>query len=374
MTITYDVPFHSLGILEKTLFRLNRSTQHLGLFPSTFSFSLISPRVIDQKQVPMAKVLVSGDAPLFHDHMFVAAEDGVSGEFSHNYYALPGYEFLLAARKPRWCDHCQQEVQGSGTFYLEDSNKKVIQVAGSCLGSYLGIQSVLPLLSCISQFWQLITLLSSSEVRVIDQVDFEDKKSGYVIPLVDYLEYVADCYGSLGWVGRNTRSMAPPTASVALSLFFGQANPSVQCCPSIRKLIPEALEWLAKKVDDRVAYIFNLKKACSSGYFDINSLNLVASLIVTYLRKTGPVSKGFLGEIGDNLFDLPCKVISVTNYGDKQLVNVMSADGYALSWYSKKRYIFNQDVHLVSGFIRDHREYRGQQYTVLDRCVVKEEQ
>ena len=419
------IPESKFDELQAKTAKLNRRAAKLGCPP-------IVVEQVEERFVPVRKhngvewvttgykrevhVRVAGVAPQVAGWTFVARlQHGEGG----NIVSKAPSERSTQLDENLWlvdpvCEHCKTKRARKDTFILRDASGSHRQVGRNCLADFLRTADVEMALT----FWKY---LHEIEIEIASGGDSDDDEGlgggGFRGRRYWHVESVLNAAASairvLGWTSR-----AAALSYVEASGGFGTGGratsdtvewlvdpPRPSSDPKVaeeerrlrKKLAPierdskvaiDTLEWIRRRLDPTSDYERNLKVALTGDFIDPRtSIGLVVSAVQAHLRRIGELDRKanpakrpsqHVGEIGKRLRDLPCKILStrqiVNDDWTSTLVVFETDDGDQLKWFATGEHEFVVGARVkLTGTVKKHDEWKSTKATLLNRCVVVEE-
>lgn len=378
-------------------------------------------------------VKIIGDIPEIKDYEFIAkiehTEDGniINQAPNTSVEKLPDLYKTFSQK----CDVCQTNRERLNTFILKkiastenDDRFEIGQfiVCGStCLKKFLPLESVKAFLEYAVQLQSLRDILVDYENALLYGNDEEDGGGGggrgygrerIVYDQEKILTMICVSYFNDGgkFVSKSAAEKYGTTPTIykteqllrALSPYNTdresqkEANDIVERYKSeAEKMANNILTW-AKNFDfDEAAldnpkfdsYYNNLKIMLNRPHLEYKHLGTFASLVSLYDRnvvgqkeKTSNQESEHYGTIGKKIVDIPVEVIFTTSietsFGPMQIYNMKDAENHVFVYKGKilhipGRPIIKGDKLLLSGTIKEHREYKGTKQTIIQRPTIK---
>jgi hypothetical protein len=188
--------------------------------------------------------------------------------------------------------------------------------------------------------------------------------------VVDYLECVAAAVRLQGW--HKAEAGAQSTANVASSiLVHGKAEVTLEDV----KMAGHAMEWILgrkpeSEFEQKVKQIVENEEFCSAGGYE---MKIVAPLITMYLRATEVKQSNsqHFGKLKERMmlagYVLESRFTS-SQYGDSYLTKI-DVGGNLVTFYHKTQLTTGSVVKFI-GTVVDHKEYRGEKSTRVNRVVI----
>ena len=298
-----------------------------------------------------------------------------------------------------WCEHCKtmRDRAYSYIVYNEESGE-FKQVGKSCLRDFTGGLSA----EQAAQYEQWIK-------------EAEDAQTGggswwtrEYFDVLGYMTFVAETIRVFGYYKRDGHNTS--TADRAEVLFRYHTGMRLSDADYIKKQIAESEERqfdpknpasaeLAAKVRDWIInnerddnYFHNLKVACSERVVDPHNIGLLASAFPAYDRELEREAErkareaaeaearaigSWMGEVGDRIsfeiLDCHCITSWETQWGYTSVYKFVSKDGRQATWKTSS-YVDQTKVmgKILTGTVKEQKEYRGIKQTELTRCKITE--
>ena len=379
---TYHIPEENLPKLTTRIEQLSRRAEKLGVEPPILTIGTHTDRdhpIIDGLVLRVFEVEVIGNAPVINGWHFVARIEHLDS--GNILYTAP------TETQPTWartvdpkCDHCRTNRDRKDTFLVrKDSTTEVKQVGSSCLKDFTGhadphgLAEMAELIGTLDEFAQ--------ECEGYDP-DAAAPGGESLITLKRYLAYVAMTIEAHGWLSRSkaVSAMDIPTADLAISAMFAKRNrqePDQKHNDEAAVAIEWAVEYFSPTHHDLNDYEWNVAQVVKLDTIRYKHIGIAASVIPAYRRELEQRlalehSAGYVGEPKQRIEFTGLVVEHVQTidgyYGVSHLHKMHDADGHRLVWFSSKERFEQGDVLSGKGTVKEHKEFRGEQQTVLTRC------
>lgn len=341
--------------------------------------------------IEMVDLVITGDAPRVGNHEFLAhvelhdggnlvdVRPGVS-DLDHRFRESDGY-----------CEHCQTNRRRLDVYVVRDvTTGQQLQIGRNCLRDYMGIDDPASIASKFA-FYRGVAGLED-EFR-------GGRGAGFQQSLEGLLALSAVCVRLFGWCSRgqasNNEDLTPTSYYVGLALSEYKltkgeaalrARVLAECSDADYETARAAMAWVRDEMGTKSDYEHNLKVLFKSDAVnDAKRVGIVVSAISAYHRaveKTLRMTKehvaaqksGFVGEVGKRIRNVKVtlqmqRVIGSSEWGDKLLIKFVDEAGNIYSWFTGKGTGMEiGEQCLLSGSVKDHKEYNGVCETNLTRC------
>jgi len=295
------------------------------------------------------------------------------------------------------CEHCNNKRYRKYTYIvMNEESKEFKQVGKSCLNDFTNGMSAEGVAHYISLFDELIqgeapwggrgeryykteTILQyvAETIKHFGYVRTQDSGRSTADRSFDY--YCVDHGG--GWMMEQVRKEL--TKEMEAVGFNADSNETVQ-------FVADALNWIASQ-EERNNYMHNLKTACSLEYVTGRNLGILASLFPTYNReleyqaekaeqerktvaeRASEANSQHIGDVGDritiNVQSTTCLTSWETEWGITRVYKIVDDKGNVYTWKTSK-YLDEEELDILKGTVKEHKEYKGIKQTELTRCKV----
>lgn len=288
------------------------------------------------------------------------------------------------------CDHCKAIRRRNDTFVVrEDATGALRQIGRNCLQDFLGGKSP-EHMAAVAQF--LATLSHVCE-------EYEGWGFGgggeLTEDTADFLTFVACTIREDGWTSRS-KAREQDESSASADLAWNGMHPDTRV-PEKDRMHPTdkdaehakaALAWTEEKLtasdpDALSDYEHNLKVALAGGFVTWRLAGIVASAINYYDRamakeaaaKAPAKVQGHVGTIGKRQKFGVLTLVRVfsfdSQFGTTFVHKFLDAEGHTLVWKTGSENL-DPGKYEVTGTVKSHDQYKGEDQTVLTRCKVVE--
>lgn len=284
-----------------------------------------------------------------------------TGDIPSDWYAMPGN-----------CEHCNSRRKRVKTYIVE-RNGEHKQVGASCLKDYTGI---IP---------QLAIAWAQVEEIVVNDVMAEGKLTdafGGVPPKAyTVIEVVALAIDSIAEFGYCKANGMNPTKNRISKMLSDGVSPTTKA-----KQEAAAVCEYAKDYEGTDDIIQNAKAVISSEYCKVKHFGRLAYLPLAVRkereREAARAKKAiegakssYIGEVGKRItVELASGNLITsfeTQYGTTMVYRFIDTSDNAITWFASKC-IDCENIHSITGTIKEHREYNGEKQTIMTRCKIIE--
>lgn len=285
------------------------------------------------------------------------------------------------------CEHCNHKRKRRDTFVLRHEDGTFRQVGSTCISDFLGhdAKHLARMAELLGYLVEAGTACERSETFGFANDSLNDHR---YLNLIDFLGFCAAACRVHGWVSGKAAyedDSLKSTRSRAIENIFSSSQPLLPNDDD-RALADRALEWAQSFADkDELSdYEHNVLVVANSLFIEYRAAGIAASIVGVFyrnevrdnLRKALPAMVSqYYGVVGQKVKLLPV-TISMKRLLDtgSTLFKFVTSDGSVLSWFSTTAYVpFGVgDKVVLSGTIREHREYKGFKATGMTRCKVSE--
>lgn len=353
--------------------------------------------------VPGYEVTVTGEAPRVGPFEFLARVDPLGrdakGDILPNVLmVVPGREGEVHARfrdSGGACDHCGKWRARLACYVVRNTETgEQLQVGGDCLRDYMGTDSPARIAQRFG-FWE--------EVGRGGWVPEAERFSQGCLQL---LAMAATCVRLFGWCSKaqaqDDPRLTPTVGYVRLALRGGEAGLKDGSEELIlyRQIIravtdadwthaAEVLDW-ARTLTSMEEYLTNLRVILSADAVSnsrhmglaVSAINAHAKAVERELRRTAErralAASKWVGSEGERLRKLHVRLLSQRNVGSNNWADCIlikfqdPATGAVFSWFtSKGSKLQVGEECVITGTVKEHREYQGVQETALSRVKLE---
>lgn len=415
MNMTYSIPEMNMESLEKKLTRIANKAKKYGC---DFHYEKLGEHYEERTLSEEIGWDSAENRPIYHHYKVtikyidievsgLAAVNGwkfaASLEYHENGNIINGTgEVEIPQRyyacKP-WCEHCrtQRDRAYSYIVYNEESGE-FKQVGKSCLRDFTGGLSA----ERVAQYEQWLKEAEEA------QTGGGSWWSREYFDTLGYMTFVAEAIRAFGYYKRDGRNTS--TADRAEVLFRHHNGMRLSDSKEHRAQIAEsetrgfdpknpASAELAATVRDWIVnnerddnYFHNLKVACSERVTSPKNIGLLASAFPAYDRELereaerrareaaeaeARAQSSWMGEVGERVsFEIAdCRCISSweTQWGYTSVYKFVSVDGLQATWKTSSYVNLDKSVgKVLTGTVKEQKEYRGIKQTELTRCKITE--
>ena len=327
---------------------------------------------------------VTGDAPKFEGWTFIASIDHVEGVVLGTGAKYP--KKFHEARNT--CDHCNTNRMRNRTFVVENDTD-YRQVGGSCLKHYLGHRTPNAVASWFTATDALVACCSDSDYH-------GGASAPQTFDLVDVLIKSNHFIKTVGWVSKANADMDNQSTSSYVGSLFMNVPMEAEWRQRQFKMIDDkfdahteaatkALEW-AKSLDGS-DYNINLAKIAKNGFCTALTFGIAVSMMSAYLRHIERLEtvkreaetrlpSEYVGALKERLKELELKIVSVrymqSNYGTTTQLIMEDSKNNMFIWYASSYIEMEKgDDIVLTGTVKEHKEYNSNKQTALTRCKIK---
>lgn len=384
MATTFRIPEMNFEKFEKKMAAIQRRCERTG---SDFSYEIVGydtdSEVANGHKItyPVTIVEVSG-TPKMGDYSFIASIDHYD---NGNVIRAYDHDFEIPERfhtAEGICEHCGTRRARKYTFLVSDG-KELHQVGKSCLKEYTGGISA----EQVAEYMSYINECESFGGLPTNGKDYID------ITLYTMCAIVATkVYGF-----HKSTSGEESTRTVALKWYNALLRIDLDCKDVLaemrdagieietaenRETAEEVLDW-CKNYEGKNEFRHNLRVIAENGYLTYRYLGLFASAYYCYAREVekkvliqkrekATSNSTWIGEVGDSVSEDVTSwryvTASVGFYGTSYLYEFITKDGNILNWWTQKYIEDDTEVTHIKGRIKELREYKGRESTLLTYC------
>ena len=319
-------------------------------------------------------------------------------------YEWPGETLPEAMRLVNGtCAHCQTDRWRKRVFILRhDSTGVVINVGSTCVRDFLGYDPA----ALLAQF-QALRRMADLVDEDWDGMKVARGREAYDLPTL--LAYTVGVIRTKGWTSKGKAEASGyeliPTSGYVAALWSGKWDrkslkdvglEKMDLSKTALKAYGEEADWVLRAVQEHLpnnsVYEQNLRVIAAAGWASRREFGLAVSM-VNFAQRLWErevqasidaveveVSE-YVGEVGDKVsLQVELDLIRAvdTRYGVSWLTKFKTEEGSVLTWFASNKPAVERegmyhdvevgDRVLVSGRVRDHKEYQGHKETNLTRC------
>lgn len=385
--------------MQRTVYRLNRRAERLGVRPVTFSTLATRTEITAGRggrpgtAREFVYVAAGAESVSLNGHRLAAVLEWDKDARKTLIKAVPGgpaFDARPWRDHPPDCEHCNVNRRRNNTYLVVDEDDGVRQVGSSCLADYTGHASPEALARWASVLAEFdATLRSGGEGG-------DDEQS--LMPTDEYLAAVAAEIRRNGWRSRGSVYEHGGTASAdaATADYWDRVHGSRQtqhppAPPRVEdvQLAADALVWARGLNEQAIGdsdYLHNLSVATSPEAISHERTGLVGSTIVAYQRAHDQAvtrrrrdaeraaliaSSTHQGTPGEKLTGLEVRVHRVgrgvsNQWGTSYPVDLVDDAGNAYQWWAKDDDIAEGSrIRVKSATVKAHGAYQGLAQTEL---------
>ena len=266
------------------------------------------------------------------------------------------------------CEQCQLSRNRVKVYVLKKGDDYV-QLGSTCIDLYTGGRNALDLL-------KMSALLEHAE-KTIEETIATGHINQFHLALVPYLCKVAATIEEDGGFRSRGKYGFESSADIALE----DTNDRV---PTYEGEVKRVLAWvdqvLAPK-PDKTDYEHNLVEVCAQSYISYKQAGVAASVFAAYKfahkpAKVADKPSAWVGQLKERLRDMAVTCVwsmelQPNEWGDVYLNKFKDEAGNLYVWFTGYGFDLNEKI-LLTGTVKAHDEYRGENQTVLTRCKVED--
>ena len=396
MKTEFKIPLHRQAEAEAAIAKLQKKGAKFGVSPLTFSWGEPFAEMVNygtqeqpewRKRV-YVKLEVEGQPPRVAGFTFIAriefAEAGVLVQ------TVPGN---MVPEKfwntTAYCEHCKTKRYRKDVFVVRNEAGEHMQVGRQCLQDFLGNDPA-------------VVLRSFQWLRSVGE-ELNEERWGFgsgSFPIYEPLELLTKASAVIkryGWLSKSAaREHEIPTASI-VGWEDGTLEQKKEWKREIVPIMNEADEKLAAEVlawvrglEPNNEYLHNLKIVLGAKFiYQWRHVGLAVSAIAAYLKAQAREAElnekwklnkksEWQGEVGKRLRNIKIKLeaaitLPETQWGQSILFKFRDENGnlYTTMTQAELGLSINEEA-MLTGTVKDHREYKGTKETLLSRVAVTE--
>lgn len=279
------------------------------------------------------------------------------------------------------CDHCGTNRTRKSTYIIRNKETGDFkQIGKSCLEEYTNGLSA----EAVATFLESYETLQATQYysgSIISQKKY--------FPVKNVLLCACECIQKYGYIKRmlydpDCKEKIECTAETMLNFFDGNLGDFNPYNDGNNENVENAVRWLNEKEDNN-EYFHNLKVIVGKQYVTKKHFQILASMFATYqkdlqrkaqqeaAKQNGNESK-FVGEIKQRLKINVASIVCVANYdsvyGLTKIFKILDNKGNVYIWKTSNFVDIDQKGIVLTGTVKEHKEYNGEKQTVLTRCRI----
>lgn len=291
----------------------------------------------------------------------------------------------------RYCDHCGTVRRRNSTFVVRhEDTGRLRQVGSSCLESYTGLS---PTLSLSLNAWSEEAEKHAEPSRLhIDISEVNRASTHWSARHVVGLALVVSESG-MQFVSRKEARNSPDgrvsTATRVNDLLTGTVDAAgwgidERLADVDEDMITDVLDY-ARELDGHNDYAVRVRSLARGTAIHSFDVAILVSVLGSWAREKTldnapqrPASRGFVGQVGSRLTHLDLTVERVRYlsgpYGTTVMLAMRDAENHLLTWFASRmsHAVEPGDRLLLTGTVKRHHVYRGEDQTMITRCKIVE--
>ena len=390
----YTMPEDHYFTLEGKIEFLNKRALKIGLEP--VSISVISKEVrlvkfwdiyrVNSWNMPVTfcTVEVTGESPKIEGWTLEGKiEHGESGNIIKS---ISGKEIPAKFRDiGALCDYCHKDRRRVSTFVLsDDTSGDYKQVGKNCLKDFTGYPNAEGLAEYAEGF--------NAILREAEESSNGDLFKGRRIELYDlrtFLSFTSAIIKKYGWESRSSGAMITTADRVLEHITSGKDG--IYPSEADYKEAEEAIEAVKNAINAKKSpsdYEWNLSTIINGLLVNTKTAGYAASIMPFYYRvrsiqiendkKAAESKSQFLGKIGEKI-QLRATLLMTLNIDSLYpsiLHKFLDSAGNIIVWYAAMAsYSYTLETgkeYQMKGTIKDHKQYRGENQTIITRAKLEE--
>ena len=297
-----------------------------------------------------------------------------------------------------WCEHCKTNRDRAHSYIVyNEESKEFKQVGKSCLKDFTGGLSA-------EQVAQFESWIKEAEYATCGGSWWERE----YFNVDGYMAFVAETIRVFGYVRRqgndistadraeelyrNANGMRIPYSKIVQArLYEAETRGFNKDNPDSIKLAKTVKDWIVNNERDD-NYFHNLKVACSSEQLDLHNIGLLASAFPAYDRelekeaerrereekaRESAAKSSWMGNVGDRIsFEVADYFVITsweTQWGYTTVYKFVSTTGQEATWKTSTWFEAEKVVgKIITGTVKEQKEWNGIKQTELTRCKITE--
>ncbi len=408
-TRTITVLAHRKAEAVATLAKLAKKANRYGTEPITFEIGGAFTQVREYQdwdgetrrcKVTLHAITVHGSAPrLGNFELRARIEHTANGNLLHT---VPGKDDVVTSERYRaskpTCEHCKVRRARNDTYVVLDrTTGQQLQVGANCLREYTGIDPAAAIAKCAFE-------IASRDA----DSDYGWGGCHWTQTLEYLLTATATSIRIEGWLSKSEAAKRDPdgakgltpTATRIAALWAWKPNKdeketarrlTEKFLPEDRDLANKVIAWVREEAVANNDYIHNLKVACAEDIiYAPRWVGLACSAVAAdnraqeiETRKRAELqsrqNSKHIGTKGERLRDVKATILMARHIGENGygqesvLYKFLTIDGNVLTWITTSEVeIAAGRAVVLTGTVKDHREYNGIAETRISRAKVEE--
>jgi hypothetical protein len=326
--------------------------------------------------IPFVWVTLKYAQPILNGWKLLAVYDWeITADGTRTCYVskVPG-EFLLPSQhdcEDGRCDHCNTNRRRNKSMLIAKDYIEFKVVGSTCIKDFLGHATP----NSFVEFYNF-----EREVSDYSEVRYQGGgASEAYIPVAEVMATASFFTRQFGYVRAGDYDNLSTADRVRLQLWPARDTVIITPTDDDRDIAKFAAEWVMTQDGSKSEYMDNLQKAIRAGAISAKRVGIVVSAVYAYQRHlervaadSGPKCNEYLGEPKTRLKGIAATVERVRYsegfYGTTTIVSLRTPMGHSLVWFASG-YLDVQvnDVWVIDGTVKDHKEYNGTRQTVVTR-------
>lgn len=380
----YEIPEYGIEDLEKKIIHISKKCQKYGGEPIFYKKGEPYYKKVEHDgnsfAIKVFPVEVKGSAKVDNWEFIAILESHHNGNIIKRY----NVDIEIPERfkfSENICEHCHTNRYRTNLYIIHNMiSGEFKQVGKSCLKLFAGG-------------------LSAEYVAIMmDFMDWLEEERGYCRDscynrnYVEVEEVLCVAQAVIAKYGYTKVEQEPSTKNIVSTIVkfdTGKAEREFKMeMPEESSIYTESALQTVKDIigyylslDDDSEFIHNIKVILSEGYCNVKNIGLLTYLPFGYQKAIEKAEKErkqiennsicyYFGEIGKRYKDLKVtlSVLTsyVTNYGITSIYKMEDSEHHVFIWKTGKD--FEPGTYTATMSIKDHKEYRGQKQTEVERC------
>lgn len=391
------------AVVEKLQKLVKRATK-LGVAAPTWTVSDVQTKTVKNawsgKEVTEYFFLVTVDPHVVKLPGYTFLGTAEADKVGNILYPVPGAVIDEKFRHSAgYCDHCNKARDRKALyFFTEDSSGKQLQVGKQCLRDFMGADA-----QSLAYYAHLEHDLSA------DDEEGYGGSSGYYVNLIEFMAVTGAVIEVVGGYVSFAAAKAAgqdydvttahkvavaryPNKKSDWELKFAAEVAAMVKSGGFYEKAEEAARYMLEDWKNTSDYAHNVRVLLTKGFLSSDKqYGIGASIYPAYLKEVGRMKElelkkkleaeqakasEFVGKIGERLKKIPAQVsraqfVKSGEWGDTYLYKFTTDKGEILTWFSTPRGLKVGDKVVVTGTVKDHKEWQNIKETQLTRCAVE---
>lgn len=388
----YLIPTVNIARFNQEMAILAKRANKLGFNTIEYTDHGYAEKKVKGKIIPCRRITVIGEPPVINGWHFVAKLEHISEETNSTLILRAGQNSVDLQQfkdcQPN-CEHCKVNRNRKSTFVLYNPNANALkQVGSSCLGDFLKTDSPQKAAAYAELLLEVDNLLGVVDDELDSDEENASRNTGY-LALDEVLAHTLSHLSSNGYISRASAAeqrLVPTATYIEKSIY----TTPISALNFNQEELDTILAWLkSDALQERTSgseFFYNIQTLAEAKWVPVNRLGLAVAIVPAYQNfikqhekiANAPKSE-YLGTPGEKLTQLKVKLNGThsfnTNWGLNTLYFFEDEQGNKISWNNSGQGLSarkGESFH-ITGTVKQHKLYRDQEQTVLQRVTAHED-